>query len=81
MVKHPWPLLEISLSDFRIPTYLPTYLENNRSVVFKATTYLPVLHHKSATICQVDSYMVSNSKLKPGQCNCVKTEIIESMSP
>ena len=31
MVKHPWPLLEISLSDFRrlatlniIPTYLPT---------------------------------------------------------
>ena len=30
MVKHPWPLLEISLSDFRrlatlniIPTYLP----------------------------------------------------------
>ena len=33
MVKHPWPLLKISLSDFRrlatlniIPTYLPTYL-------------------------------------------------------
>ena len=32
MVKHPWPLLEISLSDFRrlatlnINTYLPTYL-------------------------------------------------------
>ena len=31
MVKHPWPLLEISLSDFRglatlnINTYLPTY--------------------------------------------------------
>ena len=33
MVKHPWPLLEISLSDFRglatlnINTYLPTYLQ------------------------------------------------------
>ena len=33
MVKHPWPLLEISLSDFRrlatlnIYTYLPTYLQ------------------------------------------------------
>ena len=32
MVKHPWPLLEISLSDFRrlatlnIYTYLPTYM-------------------------------------------------------
>ena len=36
MVKHPWPLLEISLSDFRwlttlniytyLPTYIPTYL-------------------------------------------------------
>ena len=32
MVKHPWPLLDISLSDFRglatlnINTYLPTYL-------------------------------------------------------
>ena len=31
MVKHPWPLLEISLSDFRglatlnINTYLPTF--------------------------------------------------------
>ena len=34
MVKHPWPLLEISLSDFRrlamlnINTYLPIYLRN-----------------------------------------------------
>ena len=34
MVKHPWPLLEISLSDFRglatlnINTYLPTYTVN-----------------------------------------------------
>ena len=34
MVKHPWPLLEISLSDFRrlatlnINTYLPTYVVN-----------------------------------------------------
>ena len=33
MVKHPWPLLEISLSDFRrlatlnIYTYLPTYIK------------------------------------------------------
>ena len=30
MVKHPWPLLEISLSDFRrlatLNTYLPTYI-------------------------------------------------------
>ena len=42
MVKHPWPLLEISLSDFRrlatlniykyLPTYLPAYLP----------TYLPL---------------------------------------
>ena len=37
MVKHPWPLLEISLSDFRglatlnINTYLPTYLLYLRS--------------------------------------------------
>ena len=36
MVKHPWPLLEISLSDFRrlamlniIPTYLPKIGLNN----------------------------------------------------
>ena len=33
MVKHPWPLLEISLSDFcrlatlNMITYLPTYLQ------------------------------------------------------
>ena len=33
MVKHPWPLLEISLSDFRrlatlnMNTYLPTFLK------------------------------------------------------
>ena len=42
---------------------------------------LPVLCHKSATICQIDSYKVSNSKLKPDLCNCVKTEIIESTVP
>ena len=36
MVKHPWPLLEISLSDFRglatlnINTYLPIYFEINQ---------------------------------------------------
>ena len=35
MVKHPWPLLEISLSDFRrlatlnVYTYLPTYFDED----------------------------------------------------
>ena len=39
MVKHPWPLLEISLSDFRrlatlnIYTYLPTYLSTLSQLV------------------------------------------------
>ena len=41
MVKHPWPLLEISLSDFRglatlnINTYLPTYTGNVVLTLFK----------------------------------------------
>ena len=45
MVKHPWPLLEISLSDFRrlgtlnIDTYLPTYLPACLSTCLP--TYLP----------------------------------------
>ena len=42
---------------------------------------LPFLCHKSATTCQVDSSMVSNSKLKPDPCSCVKIEIIESTTP
>ena len=39
MAKHPWPLLEISLSDFRglatlkINTYLPTYFQNTLVLV------------------------------------------------
>ena len=39
MVKHPWPLPEISLSDFRglatlnINTYLPTYLPTSGSLI------------------------------------------------
>ena len=43
MVKHPWPLLEISLSDFRglatlnINTYPPTYL---RKVEFNSTLHM-----------------------------------------
>ena len=41
MVKHPWPLLEISLSDFHrlatlnINTYLPTYLKQELFAVEK----------------------------------------------
>ena len=42
---------------------------------------LPFLCHKSATTCQTDSYMVSNSKFKPHLCNCIKTEMIESIAP
>ena len=42
---------------------------------------LSFLCHKSATTCQIDSYKVSNSKLKSDLCNCVKTEIIESTAP
>ena len=41
----------------------------------------PFLDHKSATTCQIDSYKVSNSKLKPDLCNCVKSEIIEFTTP
>ena len=42
---------------------------------------LPFLCHKSATTCQIDSYKVSNSKLKPDLCSSVKTEMIESTAP
>ena len=38
---------------------------------------LPVLCYKSVTMCQTDSNKVSNSKLKPELCDCVKTEITE----
>ena len=37
--------------------------------------------HKSATTSPTDSYEVSNSKLKPDQCNCLKTKITESTAP
>ena len=52
-----------------------------RNDIFKATTYVAFLYHKSATTCQTDSSKVSNSKLKPELCNCLKTETIESTAP
>ena len=39
---------------------------------------LTFLSHKSATTCQIDSYEVSNSKLKPDLCSSVEIKIIES---
>ena len=41
----------------------------------------PFLCHKSASTCQIDSNKVSNSMLKPDLCNCIKTEMIESIAP
>ena len=38
-------------------------------------------YHKSATACQIDSYKVSDSMLKPDLCSCVKTDIIEFTAP
>ena len=42
---------------------------------------LPFLRHKSAITRQIDSYKVTNSKLKLGLCNYVTFEIIESTAP
>ena len=42
---------------------------------------LSFLCHKLATTCQIDSNKVSNSKLKPVQCNCVKTKMIDATAP
>ena len=42
---------------------------------------LPLLCHKSATTCQIDSIKASNSKLKPDPCNRAETEMIESTVP
>ena len=47
----------------------------------KQPLILHFLFHKSATIGQMDTYKVSNSKLKPDLCNCVKIKIIESTAP
>ena len=40
----------------------------------------PFLCHKSANTCQIGSNKVSDSKLKPVLCNCVKREITESVA-
>ena len=50
-------------------------------LILKQPIILPLPHHKSATTCQSDSYMVSNSKLKLDLRSCLKTEMIESASP
>ena len=50
-------------------------------LVLKQTPILPVIRHKSATTSQIDFNKVSNSKLKPGLCNCVKIERMESTAP
>ena len=55
--------------------------ENNRVAVFKQPLILPFLCHKSSTTYQIDSYQVSNSKLKIDLCNCVTIKTIESTAP
>ena len=47
----------------------------------KQPLILPFLCHKSVITCQIDSYKVSNSKLKPDLCNCIKNETTESAAP
>ena len=62
--------------------YVKILLENNKSCWFlKQPRILPFLCHKSATTCHIDSYKVSNSKLKPDLSSCVKTEMIEPTTP
>ena len=50
-------------------------------LLLKQPLILPFLCHKSATTCQIDSYKISNRKLKRDLCNCVKTDIIVSKAP
>ena len=50
-------------------------------LVSKQPLILPFLCHLSATTCQINSFDVSNSKLKPGLCSGAKTEINESTAP
>ena len=50
-------------------------------LLLKQPLILPSLYHKSATTSQIDSYKISNAKLKPDRCNCVKTEITKSTAP
>ena len=47
----------------------------------KQPLILPFLCHKSTTICQIDSYKVSNPMLKPEICNSIKAEMIKSTAP
>ena len=47
----------------------------------KQPLMLPFLCHKSAPMFQIESYKVSNSKLKLDLCSCVKSRKIESTAP
>ena len=47
----------------------------------KQTPILPFLYHKLATTRLMDSYKVSNYKLKLDLSTCVKAETIESTAP
>ena len=55
--------------------------EQKEVLFLKQPIILPLLFHKSATTCPIDSSKVSNSKLKLDLCNCVKLEVIKSTSP
>ena len=57
-------------------------LENNRSAIFEATIHFACYCIMSTTIGNIESNNVSNCKLKPDLCNCVKNEaIISTASP
>ena len=43
---------------------------NTEALFLKQPIILPFLYQKSATSCQIDSKMISNSNLKPDPYNC-----------
>ena len=89
IVKHPWPLLEVSLSDFRrlaklnINTYLPTYLANKSFVCNRpATRTLALVTNEACTArlrctCapQLDSLCSSRTSSKSLERNCLPSYV------
>ena len=67
------------------PSFENYFILNNWRTVevlfLKQPLILPFLCHNSATTCQIDSYKVSNSKLKADLCSSVKIKTIESTAP
>ena len=72
---------EMNRTMYVRPCHLEGFQRTIEVLSLREPLILPILCHKSTTTSQIDSFKVSNFKLKPDLYHCVRNELIESAAP